>query len=159
MKKDSISVKTRRFIYHVSYKSKRASIDKQGILCFSNDVLNYKNAVFANNAPPSFDWFPICLDSWDWMGTYLDYDEEVSKYDVWRIDTHKCSNKWYLDDRVDGGQTSTYVVSFEKIDRVAIELYKIGMPKTVFTINDGVAHYHSLGGMNENKLQKISIYK
>ena len=53
----------RRFVYHVSYRKKRASILKNGLIGGSNETIGYQNAIFAHNHYKINGlWYPYVID-------------------------------------------------------------------------------------------------
>lgn len=138
----------RRYIYHISKKCYRNLIIKEGLIGKSNSIIGYKNAIFAHNTPQRLNfWFPYILDRWE-----LDLDgfktplEKfiILKYDVWRIDTRKIINEWFLDnvaqeDFLNGSKYPFYIVTFENIHPSALKLVDLKNPLKIFYKN-GVTH-------------------
>lgn len=108
---------TRRFLYHVSYKSRRGSIEKNGIKGSSSGIIGYHNAVFAHNSNVvTLTWYPFTLDIYEWDDLYYEQDENgdyhyvdmpgtellmaalEKYYDIWRIDAKKLARPWCYDD-------------------------------------------------------------
>jgi hypothetical protein len=78
-----------RYIWHITKKNKLKdySIAKEGIV-----APNYYG-VFANNQMISLhEFFPICMDIYDWWEKIY-----LPSYSFWRIDTHKLNFEWYID--------------------------------------------------------------
>lgn len=106
-------IQTDRYLYHLSGKYNRESILEHGLdtsLC--ENVIKREYGVFAHNSPnPSWDWFWLCMDWWDFC-FYHDYMAQYEsihrrmeiyyylndKYDVWRIDNNIAKKDWYIDE-------------------------------------------------------------
>ena len=106
-------IRTDRYLYHLSSKYNRESILEHGLdtsLC--ENVIKRECGVFAHNSPnPSWDWFWLCMDWWDFC-FYHDYMAQYEsihrrmeiyyylndKYDVWKIDNNIAKKEWYIDD-------------------------------------------------------------
>lgn len=149
-------IKTRRYVYHLTYEANRESILKKGLI--AGEGRNTTNRVFAHNRPvPDLIWYPYIMDSWDWTiydeyrlivennYDYIKYQSLSKGYDVWEIDTHKIKNmKWYIDpwatdDFLDGMNYPYYVFTEGWIPPSVLKLYAFH-EEQYFEMGDGVAH-------------------
>jgi hypothetical protein len=102
-------VKPDGYVYHLSPKSNRENIEREGILPLSSkDSAKWKNSLQLS--------YPASI--------FVDQDKDNlfhsnKGYDVWKIDTAKIDNKFYLDvnDPYKGG-----LMTFKKILPHAVEL-------------------------------------
>lgn len=151
-----------RFIYHVTSRETRDSINKLGLLPFSKFLGWKKEAVYANNGcKPDWNWFPFNLDYW-WEMPVKDYGEDefefefydwISKYDIWQIDTHAIENEWYTDIfEKEYIEPCLHILTFDKVDRKALKLFKTERGVEMFREGDGVAHCYYTGKFKEQKL-------
>lgn len=155
--KEFKEIKTRRYVYHLTYEVCRESILEDGLLG-GEGYKGLVDPVFAHNRPiPNKIWYPYIMDSWDWLfkdeyglmvDSYYDYlkYQSLSKgYDVWEIDTHKIKDmKWYIDpwatkDFLDGMNYPYYVVTEGWIPPSVLKLYAFH-EEQYFEMGDGVAH-------------------
>ncbi len=143
-------IKPQRFVYHVSKRENRKSIDQQGLRTNTdNGILNFQNAVFANNSNCG-DWFPFVIDVFE--------ECNFNDYDIWRIDTNKINNEWFIDNRCLGANWGdAHILSHKAIPRFALDLFILEDFRICFSEMDGASHYHTLGGFTINKLKKIKL--
>lgn len=153
MKDYSTPILPQRYLYHITGKKNRFSIEENGLSVntANGKSLKYKNAVFAHNSSHlTLDWFPLCMDFYEWsywdnfdFKTSFPKDEEAIKnafdsyYDIWRIDTTLFKGNWFVDgvgEREFKGSffrpTGLFVVTFESIPahcikRCSVELKEI----------------------------------
>jgi hypothetical protein len=151
-------IKTRRFVYHLTYKVHRESILKKGLLanCYENQ---YKNAIFAHNtSKPSHLWYPYVLDVYDIPYHLLnivvnnDYCIETDflllNYDIWRIDTKALKRQWYFDNIaisqfLEGENYPYYVMTFGNIPPTALKLVNLSKPFEIEFKKKEVAHIYT----------------
>lgn len=134
-------IKTDRYLYHLSGKYHRESILEHGLDRNKyRDVFNREPSVFAHNSPnPSWDWFWLCMDWWDFC-FYHDYMAQYEsihrrmeiyyylndKYDIWRIDNNIAKKDWYIDETgwktTECDQKDLYVYCDGIINKEAITL-------------------------------------
>jgi hypothetical protein len=100
-----------RFVYHKSNPIFRDSISKQGIIpkgksdaWLSNTPISGK-VIFATNSDNEKDWFDSMYDD-----------------DVYRIDTRKINNIWYIDPNFQIQNYNKHIITFDKIPVSAITL-------------------------------------
>lgn len=136
-------IKPPRFIYHLDYSGgryyldhesinyKRMNIAKEGL--FGQDMGN--GGVWANVYQRNpYGWFPICLDSWDYMGDKLSSEMLIGYYDVWRIDTTKIKNIWYNDEELMEGEVNYLSKALYTPDTVsgkALQLFHMDFDKDI----------------------------
>lgn len=155
-------IKTRRFVYHVSYWGFRKSISKYGLLLHGKYGRYDESAIFANNSPyPRYHWYPFVLDGWDWsVGEKFSFLNEeshdwfirhASYYDFWQIDTKAIPNQWYRDDATDL-DIAFPVVTFENIPPHALKLYKLQNDSINLVCTNGVISVNAIPEFVENKL-------
>ena len=159
-------VKTSRYLYHLSYNDnikdecclKRYSFIKYGI----QGIEFGKRGVWANSELTRIgQMWPIPIDSFEW-GFKRRYEDGYLEYDVWRIDTQKCLNKWLQDPIMDKEEASAYGIDYENylftlntVPSSALRLYKF-KPHRYFDENNKV----SLVALNKvNELINHSIKK
>lgn len=107
------TIEPRRFVFHSSHKKNRESILKNGLQTNIGDSYkdNWKEfqpikpAIFAVNTPNYTESFG------------LKYNND---YDIWRIDTTKCDNNWYIDFNMGGDN----IMTFENISNNCITLFR-----------------------------------
>ena len=112
-----------KFVYHVSLKTNRASIEKNGLLpkAFNDSewskrgALSYPEALFVNNQDDYSWWFYIADGMWR--------DINIDKYDVWKINTTGINNIWYIDENMN--DKGNYLFTTEAIPHKNIELYAL----------------------------------
>jgi hypothetical protein len=103
-------VKPPQFVYHTSNPNRRNMILKDGLIPMSENWgadLNYKPAIFAST----------------------DKDSLFSPYgkDVWKIDTSKIKNIWYLDlnlNKYANESFNKFIMTYEPIPLEVISLYQ-----------------------------------
>ncbi len=149
MEKYKKKITPRRYVYHISKNVFRNSIIKSGLIGKSNSTIGYTNAVFAhNNCDDLLLWYPFILDIWDLTvktgGKTITKVYTILNYDVWRIDTGKITNEWFIDnvaqnDFLDKSEYPFYIVTFENIDPSALKLVDLENPLKIFNKN-GVTH-------------------
>jgi hypothetical protein len=110
-------IKPNRYIYHTSNPIFRDKIKKEGLIpkgksetWLSNTPIDGK-VIFASNSDNKENWFDSTYDD-----------------DIWKIDTSKLSNKWYLDPNFDSGG---YIITFDPIPLNSIELIWSGSGKSI----------------------------
>lgn len=137
-----------RFVYHLDYTGGRSStseyvdyirmnIAKEGL--FGRDMGN--GGVWANvYQSNAFNWFPVCLDVWDLLGRESwEYVYLVEKYDVWRIDTHRIKNKWYIDPNMLEGEVkdlSKVLYTPDTVPGRALQLFHMQWDKDLWYDHD-----------------------
>lgn len=103
-------IKPSRYVYHSTNKSNRESIFSKGLLTSKN--LNYKDSTSLEHPPAVFATNHSPL--WKLQGS-----------DIWKIDTSKISNKWWMDMNMDSAhQGEKCIMTFDSIPKDAIELIK-----------------------------------
>lgn len=131
-----------KYVYHLTYKNKRESILKHGLYNVKN---KNEGPVFAHNTD-KFEtcWYWFCLDiyEFDLSGYWDEYINHILDdrsyirfcvnmfYDIWRIDTEKVNEDWYIDyiglyDQQEGIKENYYVKCYKKIDVNALTLCSI----------------------------------
>ena len=103
----------RRFVFHTSNKRNRESILKNGLVVGIGDSYKdnwvefepIKPAIFAVNTPNYIESFG------------LKYSND---YDIWRIDTQKCDNDWFIDFNMGGDN----IMTFDNIPIDCISLFR-----------------------------------
>lgn len=129
-----------RFIYHLDYSGgryyldhesinyKRMNIAKEGL--FGQDMGN--GGVWANVYQRNpYYWFPICLDLWDCVYRFS-AEMLIGYYDVWRIDTTKIKNKWYIDPNMQAGEVkdlSKVLYTPDTVSGKALQLFHMDLDK------------------------------
>jgi hypothetical protein len=104
-----IEVKPNKFLYHTSNPMFRDKIAKEGLMpkgkseTWLSDTNIKGKVIFAVNSDNKKDW---------WNSTFDD--------DIYRIDTTKLKNKWYVDPNFD--LKDHRIITFEKIPLNAIKL-------------------------------------
>lgn len=98
------------FLYHVSYPQFREEIKKYGLIPHGHDEGHYKtqNVLYY---PPAIFASPSEII---WLGGG----------DIWKIDTAKIDNKWWLDLNITEEKTKRYLMTFEPIPPENLELIK-----------------------------------
>jgi hypothetical protein len=89
-----------KFVYHVSLKTNRESILKNGLLPMAYDIsewtrtskLRYPDSIFVNNQDDYSWWFYIADGMWQ--------DINIDKYDIWKINTSQLNNSWFIDENM-----------------------------------------------------------
>ncbi len=133
---------TGQYVYHLSYKKNRQSIEAKGIIGYRNvKPQSNRGLVFAHNTNQvTLDWYWLCLDIYELQ--FCEDDEEhypfreqlryfVNKhYDIWRIDNEIANKNWYIDfiglnDCMGILKTDYYVKCFGNIAKEAITLCTI----------------------------------
>ncbi len=151
-------IKTRRFVYHLTYSIYRESILKKGLLANSCENI-YKNAIFAHNTNKPFHlWYPYVLDVYDIPlhllniitnnEYYIETDFLILNYDIWRIDTAAINKQWFLDDIaisqfLDGEIYPYYVMTFGDIPPSALKLIQLNKPFEIEFKKKEVAHIYT----------------
>jgi len=108
-----IMVKPNRFLYHTSNPIFRDKISKEGLIpqgkseAWLSDTKIDGKVIFAVNSDDKEDW---------WDSTWDD--------DIYRIDTDKLKNKWYVDPNFD--LEDKRIITFENIPLNAIKLIYSG---------------------------------
>jgi hypothetical protein len=131
-----------RFVYHLDFSGgryrndceylnyKRLNIAKEGL--FGQDMGN--GGVWVNVYQPNpYRWFPITLDLWDCDDDYTS-EQLIGKYDVWRIDTTKIKNKWFIDPNMKKGEVmdlSKVLYTPETIPGKALQLFHMELDKEI----------------------------
>lgn len=111
-----VKVNQNRYLYHTSNPIFRDNISKEGLIpqeksaAWLSDTKIDGKVIFAVNSDDKEDW---------WESTWDD--------DIYRIDTTKLKNKWYIDPNFD--LRSTRIITFEPIPRNAIKLIYKGTGK------------------------------
>lgn len=134
-------IKPNRFVWHVTSRHYRDEISRIGLLSNREDV------VYANNqshSPGVFWPFPIDLYHWHWG---ISYEEHMSAYDFWRIDTHVFKAEWRVDphllmeyDVYGGISPYHYICTKSNIPLRAIQLFQFNPEeKFIYTNRNGVA--------------------
>lgn len=166
MENYSEHIQTNRYLYHLTYKKHRDSIDQYGLKANTTMdkpyAVKYENAVFAHNSDLiTLDWYPLTMDynQWDYWGKFdriISFPEEdgaiadaFSKtYDIWRIDTKRFTAKWFIDEIGERDfkgsffkKKGLYVVTFESIPREAIEFCKLEFRFIKRTVDKVTIHY------------------
>jgi hypothetical protein len=104
-----VEVEPNKFLYHTSNPMSRDKIAKQGLMpkgkseAWLSDTNIKGKVIFAVNSDNKDDW---------WNSTYDD--------DIYRIDSTKLKNKWYVDPNFD--EDAKRVITFENIPAKAIKL-------------------------------------
>jgi len=153
----------RRFVYHLTKKSHRASIARYGLLACSGSW--YENTVFAHNSNSiNSDWYPYvhadvfyytCVTGGPgkYYSQIINDDQPIVtnmlyflEYDVWRIDTHKLKRVWFIDsvaaaEFLLNPTIPFYIMSYGDIPVSALKLINLEKPVDIFYQKaDGVAH-------------------
>jgi hypothetical protein len=104
-----VEVEPNKFLYHTSNPMSRDKIAKQGLMpkgkseAWLSDTNIKGKVIFAVNSDNKDDW---------WNSTYDD--------DIYRIDSTKLKNKWYVDPNF--SEDAKRVITFENIPVKAIKL-------------------------------------
>jgi len=112
----SQEVEPNKYVYHTSNPLFRDKISKEGLIpkgkseAWLSDTKIDGKVIFAVNSENPEDW---------WDSTYND--------DIYRIDTTKFNNKWYVDPNFD--LEDKRIITFERIPLNSIELIKKGNPE------------------------------
>ena len=107
-------VKPNKYVYHNSNPFYRDKISKEGLIpkgkseTWLSDTKIDGEVIFATNSDDENEWFDSTYDD-----------------DMYRIDTSRLKNKWYLDPNF-GDNDNPYIITFEKIPLSAIKLIKKG---------------------------------
>ncbi len=102
------------FVYHKSNPIYRDEIEKRGLIpkgkseTWLSDTPIKGKVIFATNSNNQKDWFDTTYDD-----------------DIYKIDTTKIKNKWYVDPNFKWGD-SKHVITFEPIPKYAITLIHQG---------------------------------
>lgn len=131
-----------RFVYHLDFSGgryrndcdylnyKRLNIAKEGL--FGQDMGN--GGVWVNVYQPNpYRWFPITLDLWDCDDDYTS-EQLIGKYDVWRIDTTKIKNKWFIDPNMKKGEVmdlSKVLYTPKTVPGKALQLFHMELDKEI----------------------------
>ncbi len=131
-----------RFVYHLDFSGgryrndcdylnyKRLNIAKEGL--FGQDMGN--GGVWVNVYQPNpYRWFPITLDLLDCDDDYTS-EQLIRKYDVWRIDTTKIKNKWFIDPNMKKGEVmdlSKVLYTPETVPGKALQLFHMELDKEI----------------------------
>jgi len=140
-----------RYLYHLDYTGgihvgendyafcKRLNIAKEGLYGKDKGHGGVWANVYQRNV---LNLWPIPIDSWDWsmigisgLVTDLVYKMMIQYYDVWRIDTSKIKNKWYLDSNLQAGEVkdlSKYLYTPTSVSGKALQLFHIELDMDVF---------------------------
>ncbi|ALI98081.1 hypothetical protein [Rufibacter tibetensis] len=145
------TIRTNRYLYHVTPFDTRDAIDRLGILS-RNDIghgprFGYPPAVFANNTSVEeyFIWWPIVDYYFDYLFSGIDPDQLLWEYDIWEIDTRIANTKWYEDPGT-GSQNSS-VFALDDIPREAIRLVRLEGAERRIRYSDGVASTYIWSGI------------
>jgi hypothetical protein len=109
-----IPVEVNKFVYHSSIPSFRDNISKEGLVpkgkseTWLSDTPIEGAVIFATNSDNKNDWFDSTYDD-----------------DIYRIDTTKLNNKWFLDPNF-GVDDNQHVITFEPIPLSVIKLIHKG---------------------------------
>lgn len=158
------TLRTRRFVYHVSHERHRASIDNEGLNTYKSCAP--KPAVYAHNEPyPHLGWYPFCFDelyNWGYFGDdFFELNNRYLGYDYWQIDTRKLKNEWYIDDIANEEfqdvtyrdyNPRRYILTFDPIPRGAIKLFRFQRDKEIIVRRENVIHVHYKPAFREYKL-------
>lgn len=107
-------VKPNKYVYHNSNPFFRDKISKEGLIpkgkseTWLSDTKIDGEVIFATNSDDESKWFDSTYDD-----------------DMYRIDTSRLKNKWYLDPNF-GETDNPYIITFEKIPLSAIKLIRKG---------------------------------
>ena len=128
------TVEPPRYLYHLDFCGGRYHLDNEYLMykrmniaregLFGRDMGN--GGVWANvyqSCP--FWWFPITLDLYDCRDE-LSSRMLVGYYDVWRIDTTKVVNRWYIDPNMCLGEVrdlSKYLYTPDSVSGKALQLF------------------------------------
>jgi hypothetical protein len=112
-----------KFVYHVSLKTNRESILKNGLLPMAYDIsewtrtskLRYPDSIFVNNQDDYSWWFYIADGMWQ--------DINIDKYDIWKINTSQLNNSWFIDENMN--DKGNYLFTKKPIPYKSIELYQL----------------------------------
>ena len=158
-----VKAKTGQFVYHLTRKSKRASILEHGLVSsLSRGGRDQYNMVFAHNSNIVREsWYWIALDIWEW--SFWDYQARkidfktprdcfryfVNKfYDIWRIDNTIAKKKWYIDfyrlDDQSEMETNLYVKSYGEIKKEALTLCCLDRETVDWRFKSGDTNYDIL---------------
>jgi|GEM_PF-1282447 len=134
-KKEWKPVRPPKYVYHLT---------RGGIRCRNEEDLYYHRlsiylyGLFGKDKGTGGVWanrdlhrlsraYPIVLDGFEW-GRY-EYADGLESYDVWRIDTTKLHNKWYLDPNMQDApgfyDGRDYVYTEKSIPPFALKLFNI----------------------------------
>ena len=137
-----------RFLYHLDFSGgryrndcdylnyKRLNIAKEGL--FGQDMGN--GGVWVNVYQPNpYRWFPITLDLWDCMTGKFTAERLLGYYDVWRIDTTKIKNKWYIDPNMMEGEVmdlSKVLYTPDTVPGKALQLFHMELDQYILHVYD-----------------------
>lgn len=157
-------VSTARYVYHITSKAYRDSINKEGLKAQSSKgkFLHFKNALFAHNSDVfTTDWYPITMDYIEWRYWQIEWkaipycnDNKAIKYafdnyyDIWRIDTQQLSKQWFIDDVAQEdfkgdfyNSDDLFVVTFNSVPREFIDLCTIELQYIEKEVDNVRIHY------------------
>jgi hypothetical protein len=112
-------IKVNRFVYHKSNPHFREKINIEGLktkpksATWLSDTDIKGKVIFATNSDNKNDWFDSTYDD-----------------DVYKIDTTKIKNKWYLDPNFLWEKNPKHIITYENIPKNAIELIFKGSGKS-----------------------------
>jgi hypothetical protein len=159
------------YVYHLDFSGGKYHLD--------NDNINYRRLNIAKEGLYGKDmgyggvwvniyqscpilWFPISLDLWDWdcVNDLFETEKLLGYYDVWRIDTTKIKNKWYIDpnmheaevhditkvlytpDSVSGNALQLFHMEIDKDILMDYNAYKLAELKPYRKINEFIRFTH-----------------
>jgi len=128
-----------RYVWHVSRKKNRSSIQTKGII-----KRNVDYGVFANHFKPNYEtinlMWPLPIDEFDCSG--IDLNTFYLLYDFWRIDTRAYEAEWRTDPFLRNDlkayhlrSPNDYLCSLTNIPARAIHLYRYRGEKTPVLYN------------------------
>jgi len=129
----------KRYLYHLTYNGKDKCSDEDLLffrLSFATEgicgIEKGLGGVWANNQMNRIEkLWPFCFDSWGMdKSQYLKFIYEM---DIWRIDTTKVNNIWYLDPNLiddphsRGGEANEYLYTENTIHPNALKLFTLSV--------------------------------
>jgi len=134
-----------QYAFHITNKTKRHLILKDGLKANDDKAMNYGNAIFAHNSPYITDeWYPFI------MNYYGDLDKTEFKnilneyYYIWRVDTVFLKRDWFLDwvGQVDFPSTifnseNLYIMNYDNIPLEASTLCNTQFKDTFLELKHG----------------------
>ena len=112
------------FVWHVTLRENRDTIFKFGLRPDKSE----HNCVFANNHGKKITLFyPFCLEIYN--DTFR--NENLIKYDYWRIDTTLFDADWYIDPNMKNGpkeymeDNQDYIATESRIPKYAMDLFEV----------------------------------
>lgn len=112
------------YVYHCSPVKNRESIKKNGLIPKGLEDSTYWSAISRLSYPPMI----FATNASKGENGKIDVWRDDDNWDIWRIDTEKLPNKWWVDLNFFGSETN-YIMTFEPIPPKFLTLARKGKKK------------------------------